>query len=1101
MRDYKRELVKNIVPFVLNKLVNAGISTEVVTDLTSYYVEDAHMSSKTAIKLNDINTLLEKGEITDTEGNLLILFTLASIYYLSINDAIEYKQLRIEGERELGYKGSLDAFITASKMLGIIDKNLSSSDISSIIQQKLHVKIGQCTVQEYFEKQVYLADLDIVSQIIDFENDENIKEFLDFISNSLNTVVKKVYLTYTSQFESAYQVLKPVGVLAKAGLLKLEGNSLVSDANYEIFGIYRYLINTLGYEESLSREFPVSEIVERYERGNKKVLYCPNKMIEFVFGCSTSSNGADNVYTPSSDISSWNEYWNKQVLSQIRSICRTVLYTYFKRKGYLENNAYKDIDNFQECKDVLDSITDYLYRNLTACIIVSSWRKVDGNFIGFKFRCTDIDHVIPLDTSVTKMLVANNFGGLVGDNDSVYEPVVSLGSRSDYSVISIQHKFNPAIVNGEPLFSYRALEAMKAAGKSVSWESLILGKREDDSILAVGDEIKFKGGVLCHWINAGSRAGKGVMTLNILAGAIASGKPIFYLDNKPDMASMFRSAMLSGGNMFCINGDYDVTFDTTFNSCNPEMFGWSNRVPSYVKERMGDQYTSYASLYYLRAVMFMMCVIYLRGMLKGTEQFEEVGGSKGVVVVIDEITAASRDIANMLSKNGAIGSAFYSTNTISKLRDTISKGKQATVDQFTCYCTDMINSLNSTMRTLSGWQQKGLAGGGREGDISDVFILGQLFNSVDKEKLTYIPTNDNNMNGTCGNPFYNFLFAFGENDAFMGYNAGAPEYMYTSDETSKSYTRLNATARNFAYIKNFTVGTLDTMRNQSNGGVSSKDLSESALYFKPFLIFNDGAENGPYVDGDMRKMCAGAGLDFEQIKNENRRNRVLAPEIGFIPYVEAQGGVDVKDVLRQSFDIGNFIVQSYIPGYEGTCIDFIYDLSPRAMFTAESLLTSIQNGSHKPVTALLDEFFNGSTEVSGLGDEGDFSDFNDIERFARFDEEEEPEGETVEEEVVEEVDEPSGVAPTDMYSGFEDEEYEEESEEEYMEEPEGYEEEQEEYSEATDEPMDVWTHEERIAVAKFLAKSVIRSMMLEDESELFEVLVNNAYTELQERGY
>ena len=40
-------------------------------------------------------------------------------------------------------------------------------------------------------------------------------------------------------------------------------------------------------------------------------------------------------------------------------------------------------------------------------------------------------------------------------------------------------------------------------------------------------------------ILAGSRSGKGTLTQSLLAPLIASGQPIVYLDNKPDIASLF----------------------------------------------------------------------------------------------------------------------------------------------------------------------------------------------------------------------------------------------------------------------------------------------------------------------------------------------------------------------------------------------------------------------------------------------------------------------------------------------------------------------------------------------------------------------------------
>ena len=212
------------------------------------------------------------------------------------------------------------------------------------------------------------------------------------------------------------------------------------------------------------------------------------------------------------------------------------------------------------CKKLVDDLLRYLYKNLTACILVCSFRKHEGDYIGFKFRGTDIDHRIPLDISVTEEIINNTFNGYTGERctpdaenreAAVLEPVVCLGGRDKYTVIDIQHKFKPAIVNAEPLFAYKALDSVKNSGKEVRWEKVILGRRDDDSILSAGSEINFRTNFF-HWIIAGSRSGKGVMTLNLLAAAISSGKPVFYLDNKPDMASMFRSSQLSGGKMFCI---------------------------------------------------------------------------------------------------------------------------------------------------------------------------------------------------------------------------------------------------------------------------------------------------------------------------------------------------------------------------------------------------------------------------------------------------------------------------------------------------------------------------------------------------------------------
>lgn len=782
-------------------------------------------------------------------------------------------------------------------------------------------------------------------------------EFLQYAKDQIDITVTKIMNTYQDLFSSGYQVIKPVGLLTQRGIMKTRDGHAVYEDSYEATEIYNYLCGRLNIVENNSRKFDCNSIVDYYRQNESKRLYFPNKLLEYTYGC---GEGSENNYSNNDNSNSWESYASAVIKPQIDKACKDTLIRCFTSEGFLEDGSYKD--HF----DLLDGVLKYLELNMTPCLIISSWKKDERNIVGFKLRVSDTDKRLPLTQEIPQYIINNCFRGLVGDDDAVCEAIVPVG-HEDYTVVDIQHKFNPKLVNGEPLFAYTALNALQSSGKSPSWNELLLGKRDDDSILSVGSEINFSKH-LCHWILAGSRSGKGVMTLNILAGAIASGKPVFYLDNKPDMASMFRSAELSGGKMFCINGDYDPSFEERFNSCSPESFRWNRNIPSYVQAEFGSNYADYAPIFYLRAVMFMISLIYVRGMVRTQpELYNILGGEDGVVMVIDEITAADAGINALLSKNGRFGSLFYSDSLQKKARKKIREGKRDEMDitQFGCYSTDFIESLNSTFKTICGqWKYKGLSGGGTEGDISNIFVIGQAIHSVDTSKEKYLATNDNNMNGTCGDVFYNALFDLG-NDVFMGYNIDHPEYMMSGDSSSKSYTRLNATARNFAYLDNFDTGTVDTMLNDTDGGKSSKYLSEKAKYFKPFLIFNDAAENGAYVNKDFRKMCDGAGLNFDQIKDMHRNEQgTLEPKIGFIPYINAQSsnGVSVQDTLAKSYNIANALVQAYIPNYDGDCIDFIYDLRPEAMFTAEELLSAFQSqsGQHQSVSRLLDEFFGQS---------------------------------------------------------------------------------------------------------------------------------------------
>ena len=167
------------------------------------------------------------------------------------------------------------------------------------------------------------------------------------------------------------------------------------------------------------------------------------------------------------------------------------------------------------------------------------------------------------------------------------------------------------------------------------------------------------------------------------------------------------------------------------------------------------------------------------------------------------------------------------------------------------------------------------------------------------------------------------------------------------------------------------------------GSVSSKEIADNAKYFKPFLIFNDASESGPYVAKDFKRTCDLAGLDFEKVKNMHRNtNGVLEPAIGFIPYVNAQSNnqKSIQSTLAKSYEIANRLVKAFLPNYDGDCINFIYDLRPEAMFTAQELLNAYKDGSHQETCKLMTKFF-GNNGVSSVETENDFNTFSTGQEF------------------------------------------------------------------------------------------------------------------------
>ena len=108
-------------------------------------------------------------------------------------------------------------------------------------------------------------------------------------------------------------------------------------------------------------------------------------------------------------------------------------------------------------------------------------------------------------------------------------------SSQDYSGYIISFTADKTAYYALTSFAYKTYAQMLENNKEISLKSLFVGKTKDDQLLSVD-----LSGNTTHsmFITAGSRSGKGVLTLNLLAGLIYSGCPLIYLDNKPDMASM-----------------------------------------------------------------------------------------------------------------------------------------------------------------------------------------------------------------------------------------------------------------------------------------------------------------------------------------------------------------------------------------------------------------------------------------------------------------------------------------------------------------------------------------------------------------------------------
>lgn len=119
-------------------------------------------------------------------------------------------------------------------------------------------------------------------------------------------------------------------------------------------------------------------------------------------------------------------------------------------------------------------------------------------------------------------------------------------------VYDINIIYNDKAYSQDALFAYQVTDTLLEQGIKPSWDNVVMGKSLDGNIMTYNfktDQATTFG------IYAGSRSGKGVMTLNLLASALADNCKVLYTDAKPEMASVLgQMAWKNGRDVFAFNG-------------------------------------------------------------------------------------------------------------------------------------------------------------------------------------------------------------------------------------------------------------------------------------------------------------------------------------------------------------------------------------------------------------------------------------------------------------------------------------------------------------------------------------------------------------------
>ena len=509
----------------------------------------------------------------------------------------------------------------------------------------------------------------------------------DFFNASLETRVKPIY---RKAFASNFGQRKYFGVLGEndgfCNAFTVKNNTVHAYLSYTALftGVYSKLgckvsnSNFAGMpynvEQCESRQFDIATMLS-----SDNPVYFPFKILEFTRKSkgTVSLNRGFYVDCDADDKKSFDVYANKFIFPLIEDLYKETITTTLMMLGVVTQEEVDNVDITLSDANKMRNLALILTDSMKIMALKSSIQRIERCICtmylitDFRYkpcvsRSKNVLDNSPVTITKFKVKAVTPAGFVTPDKGSeIFSDFLTSGesdlkitseSVENYDIID----FTVIVDNSAsdaPLFGYKAVRLLRENNKPVDKDNILLGELQDGT-----DYISVAGGgsnnpsfqnELTHFIIGDAGSGKGVMTMNIIASYIAAGVPIFYIDRKPDMASLF--SYLTDDNMFLVNGGDYLEKHDTFNRWGKDsqaLAFWrdyaSRQVPDYVKEIFGwqedisDYYSrgkiTVGDLVYFRATLLMAGIIYARNRFGSGEKYEKLGGDNGIFVVVDEIT-------------------------------------------------------------------------------------------------------------------------------------------------------------------------------------------------------------------------------------------------------------------------------------------------------------------------------------------------------------------------------------------------------------------------------------------------------------------------------
>ena len=823
-------------------------------------------------------------------------------------------------------------------------------------------------------KAAYQGILDALSQEYPAAFGEEESGIEDIISKEhgmlISHKVEAVLESYNNIFEAGYDLERPYSILGSGDMqyIPVQGGTIDLKQGVElpatIMKLWEAISPYIGISQPLSLTRDYAKVAE-----TQVGTYMPKLMAAMAYGYALREHGGPARDENNNVIHDWSAYRDKVVKPFLNKVFMRVAVNTVTKAGATDEAS------IQACGDAIASAFVPVMDNLQKCVMVTNF-KTNGSGIEKKLVSLKVRVLAPegttaedIRTSVHDAVVNTTDGSVLVNSNTVAEQI---GQYIEVNFVADQ-----VLDNASPLFAYKALDVLTAQGKKPQpgINSVLLGKDSKGRLLKAGDYINFNN-QLTHYILAKSRAGKGVMTLNILTGCMDGVTPLAYADNKPDMLSMLKAI---NPNVYGINGELCIhnpaggndLFDTFEKSKITSEVNWDN-VPDFLCENR--EYKSVGNIFYVRFMMLTMGIIAAR--IEASQFKDKLGGEHGITVVFDEFANITKTFQTMCSTWE--GDGFVTTPLLINVRKAISKGDDPEevlslkgIKPRMFWATEYLQSILDSVVQISGLKDAGM---NSEKRYDNIFVLGQhAINTLGSNSLS--SSLDKALTGDVDVAAENLITGLtrcGDADAFLGASESGDDFLSASrKEAEKAHAYLNEQTRGFAYVDNICGNTNGRLyANRAKIGTKEEKLafSNRQLYFKPFMLLESGDMNNYPVKYMLKVIEGTVGTDgkdaFIADNSEEGNPTVLNSGVSFLGYLDKAriSREMVSNQLQKTADIANWVVQEGL-GYPGTWRDFVYDLRPQWIFSTKNICDALNKSSNAADMSASAAWFNSADRL------------------------------------------------------------------------------------------------------------------------------------------